>query len=59
MLGLVSFGLCFWDCGLGFRNLVFQRNNFDLGAVFLSCFVSFVQELPSPGLELRTSFPEV
>jgi hypothetical protein len=31
-----------------------HRNNFALGAVFLSCLVSLLQKPPLPGLEFRT-----
>jgi hypothetical protein len=37
-------------------NLLFETNNFGLAAVLLSCIVSELQELPSPGIELRTLF---
>jgi hypothetical protein len=37
-----------------FCDLLFETNNFVLGAVPLSCLVSELQKPPSPGLELRT-----
>jgi hypothetical protein len=46
-----SYGICF--C-----NLLFETNNFDLGAVLPPCLVSELQEARSPGFELRTIFPE-
>jgi hypothetical protein len=48
----------FRGCGLRFCDLLFEKNNFDIGAVLLSCLVSDLQEPPSPGIELRTLFPE-
>jgi hypothetical protein len=45
----------FWDCGLCSFNLLFESNNFGLGAILLSCLVSKLQETPSPGLELMTN----
>jgi hypothetical protein len=44
----------FSSCDLCFCNLLFETNNFGLGAVLLSCLVSELQETPSPGNELRT-----
>jgi hypothetical protein len=43
-------GLWFLSC-----NLVFETNNFGIGAILLSCLVSTLQELSSPGLELGTA----
>jgi hypothetical protein len=48
----------FQCCGLCSCNLLAETSNFDLGAVLLSCEVSEPQEPPSPGIELRTHFPE-
>jgi hypothetical protein len=45
-----------WGCGLYSCNLLFETNNFGLGASLLSCLVSELQEPPSPGLEFRTIF---
>jgi hypothetical protein len=46
-------GLCPCYC-----NLLFVTNNLILGAVLLSCLFSELQEPNSPGIELRTIFPE-
>jgi hypothetical protein len=43
-------------CDLSSCNLLFETNNFGLGAVLLSCLVSELQEPSSSGLELRTLF---
>jgi hypothetical protein len=48
----------FWGCGLCSCNLLFEKNNFGLSAVLLSCLVSELQDPPSPGLEIRSLFPE-
>jgi hypothetical protein len=44
--------------GLCVCNLLFDTNNFGLGAILLSCLVFELQETPSAGIELRTLFPE-
>jgi hypothetical protein len=46
----------FMGCGLCSCNLVFETNNFGLGAVLLSRLVSELQETSSSGLEPRTVF---
>jgi hypothetical protein len=43
----------FWPM---FWNLLLETNNFGLVSVLLLCLVSELQELPWPGLELRTVF---
>jgi hypothetical protein len=48
----------FQDCDVCFCNLLFETNNFGLGAVLLSCLVSELQETPSAGIELRKLLPE-
>jgi hypothetical protein len=45
--------------GLWFCNILFERNNFRPGAVILSILVSELQEMPSPGIELKKLFPEI
>lgn len=49
-------GTVSWGCGLHFYNVLFEINNFGLGATFPLCLVSELQELPSWGFELRTFF---
>jgi hypothetical protein len=41
-----------------FCDLFFETNNLNLCAVVVLCLVSVLQEPPSPGIELRTLFPE-
>jgi hypothetical protein len=48
----------FRDSGLCRCVVLFETNNFILGAVLLLCLISELQEPFSPEVELRTYFPE-
>jgi hypothetical protein len=47
-------------CGCGSRscNLLFEKQNFDLGDILLSCLVSKIQKPPSAGFETIPLFSE-